>query len=198
MKTSIRVLTTLLLSCLAQFTQARAGVQLNGLFTDGAVLQRNRDIPIWGTGRDGEKVIVKLGTDEASVTVRDGRWMVKLKPLKASGPLTLTVAGDNTITRTNILIGEVWLCSGQSNMGFQLNRAANATEAIAESNDPELRLFTVPHKAEDEPLTDVTGQWQASSPSTTSNFSAVAYFFGRDLRRALKVPIGLINSSVGG
>src|SRR4051812_48360144 len=121
---------------------AHGEVKLNGMFTDGAVLQQNRDIPVWGTGRDGEKVTVQLGADKASATVRDGRWMVKLKSHKAGGPFTLSVSGDNTITLTNVLIGEVWLASGQSNMGFQLNRAANAAEAIAAANDPELRLFT--------------------------------------------------------
>ena len=84
------------------------------------MLQQNRDIPVWGTGREGEKVTIKLAGEEASATVKDGRWMLKLKPLKAGGPFTLTVVADNTITLTNILIGEVWLCSGQSNMGFQL------------------------------------------------------------------------------
>jgi sialate O-acetylesterase len=177
---------------------AHAEIKLNGLFTDGAVLQQNRDIPVWGTGRDGEKVVVKLAGEESSTTVKNGRWMVKLKPLKAGGPFTLAIVADNAITLTNVLIGEVWLCSGQSNMGFQLYRAANAAEAIAAANDPELRLFTVPHGAKDEPERDVSGQWRASASATASNFSAVAYFFGRDLRRALKVPVGLIDSSVGG
>ena len=188
----------LCLLAVAAALTVRAEVKLNGLFTDGAVLQQNREIPVWGTGREGEKVTVKLGAQEASATVRDGRWMIRLKPLKAGRPLTLTVSGDNTIMLTNILIGEVWLCSGQSNMGFQLYRSENADEAIRTANDPELRLFTVPHHAEDQPMTDVSGSWRASAPLTASNFSAVAYFFGRDLRRALKVPIGLIDSSVGG
>ena len=177
---------------------ARADVKLHGLFTNGAVLQQNREVPVWGTGRDGEKVTVKFNGQELSATVRDGRWMVKLKPLKAGGPFTLTVAGDNTITLTNVLVGEVWLSSGQSNMGFQLSRASNAQEAIAAANDPELRLFTVPHAATDAPLTDIGGEWKASSPATSAGFSAVSYFFGHDLRRALKVPIGLIDASVGG
>jgi sialate O-acetylesterase len=177
---------------------AHAEVKLNGLFTDGAVLQQKREIPVWGSGREGEKVTVKLGNETGAATVQNGRWMVKLRPMKAGGPLSLTVAGDNTITLTNILIGEVWLCSGQSNMGFQLYRAENGDDAIHAANDPELRLFTVPHRAEDKPIAEVSGTWRATTPLTVSNFSAVAYFFGRDLRRALKVPIGLIDSSVGG
>ena len=183
---------------LAIAASAHAGLKLNGLFTDNAVLQQKRDIPVWGTGRDGEKVTVKLGKDQASTTVRDGHWMVTLKPLNAGGPFTLAVSGDNSITLTNILIGEVWLCSGQSNMGFGLYRATNAAEAIAAADDPALRLFTVPYTPAGAPIKDITGHWQASSPASVSNFSAVAYFFGRDLRRALKAPIGLIHSSVGG
>jgi len=176
----------------------QADVKLHGLFSDGTVLQRDREVPVWGTGSDGEKVTVKFKDQEISTTVRDGRWMVKLKPLKAGGPFTLTVIAGNTITVTNVLVGEVWLCSGQSNMGFQLSRAANAQEAIAAAGYPELRLFSVLHEATDEPLRDISGQWKTSTPETAASFSAVAYFFGRDLRRALKVPIGLIDSSVGG
>jgi sialate O-acetylesterase len=176
----------------------RGEVRLHGLFTDGAVLQQNRDVPIWGTGREGEKVTVKFNGQEVSTTVQDGRWLVKLKPSKAGGPFVLTMIGDNTVTISNVLVGEVWLCSGQSNMGFQLYRAANGSEAIAAANDHELHLFTVPRKSADSPWSDINGNWKPSTPDSASNFSAVAYFFGRDLRRALKVPIGLIDSSVGG
>lgn len=177
---------------------ARAEVKLNGLFTDGAVLQQGLAVPVWGTARDGEKVTVKIQDQEVSTVAKDGRWSVKLKSLKPGGSSTLTVVGDNVITLTNVLVGEVWLCSGQSNMGFQLNRADNAAATIAAAGDPELRLFSVPHESDDTPRTDVAGKWKESTSATASNFSAVAYFFGRDLRRARKVPIGLIDSSVGG
>lgn len=176
----------------------RAEVKANGLISEGAVLQQGIAVPIWGTARDGEKVTVKFQDQEVSTVAKNGKWMVKLKALKAGGPFKLTIIGDNTLTFENMLVGEVWLCSGQSNMAFQLARAANAREAIAAAGDEQLRLFSVRHNAVDAPLTDVEGRWKASAPNTASNFSAVAYFFGRDLRKTLKVPVGLIESSVGG
>jgi sialate O-acetylesterase len=133
-----------------------------------------------------------------SAIAKEGRWMIKLKPLKAGGPESLTIAGDNTLVFTNVLVGEVWLCSGQSNMRFQLYRAENAEQAMAAANDAQLHLFSVPAEAVDEPQNDVSGIWSECTSQTVSNFSAVAYFFGRDIRRARKVPVGLIESSVGG
>lgn len=175
-----------------------ADVQLHALFSEGAVLQQGRAVPVWGTARDGEKVTVQFQGQEKSTVAHGGRWQVRLQPLRAGGPFSLIVRGDNTITRTNVLVGEVWLCSGQSNMGFQLWRAAQADAAIAAAADPQLRLFTVPRGGADEPQANLLGDWKDSTPHSASNFSAVAYFFGRELRRALRVPVGLIDSSVGG
>jgi sialate O-acetylesterase len=177
---------------------ARADVQLNGLFSDGAVLQQSKPIPVWGSAAEGEKVTVQLEGQKVSTLAKDGRWLVHLKPLKAGGPFTMTVQANNTVSVTNILVGEVWLCSGQSNMEFPLSRAANAEEAIAASADSQLRLFTVPRASTDAPKTEITGSWKESGPNTAANFSAVAWFFGRDLRKARGMPIGLIHSSVGG
>jgi len=177
---------------------AQAEVKLNGLFTDDAVFQQGIAVPVWGSAKDGEKVTVNFQQQSVTTTAKNGRWLARLQPLKAGGPFTLTVVGENTITLTNILVGEVWLCSGQSNMEFPLSRAANAAEAIHAAGDPELRLYTVLRGAADEPKTDLSSRWKVCTPESAPGFSAVAYFFGRDLRRTLKVPVGLIHSSVGG
>jgi sialate O-acetylesterase len=193
------ILTLLLTASLVSFGPlARGEVTPNGLFGSGAVLQQGIAVPVWGTAREGEKVTVKFLDQTVTTTARDGRWRVRLKPLKAGGPFTLVISGDNSLTFTNVLVGEVWLCSGQSNMEFPLMRASSAAEAAAGARDPGLRLFTVPRGAANEPKTEVAGTWKESAPDTATNFSAVAWFFGRDLRRALKVPVGLIHSSVGG
>lgn len=123
-KSAIHLATAILAG--AFVIQAHAEVKPNGLFGDGAVLQQKIAVPVWGTARDGEKVTVKFQGQEASTVAKDGRWLVKLKPLKAGGPSTLTITGDNTITLTNVLVGEVWLCSGQSNMAFKCIRPTNS------------------------------------------------------------------------
>jgi sialate O-acetylesterase len=203
MKTSIldRTWPSLMLAALlaGSATAARADVKLNSLFSDGAVLQQGITVPVWGTASEGERVTVKFQEQTLTATAKDGRWVVRLKALKAGGPYVLKVTGEsNSLTVSDVLVGEVWLCSGQSNMAFALSRATNADAAIAGAKDSQLRLFTVPHGASDTPVSEVSGSWVESSPETAAKFSAVAWFFGRDLRRALKVPVGLIHSSVGG
>lgn len=188
----------LILAAVGWLVAARADVKPNALFSDGAVLQQGIEVPVWGSANDGEKVVVKFQGQEISTTAKDGRWLVRLKPLKPGGPFALTIRGENEISLKNILVGEVWLCSGQSNMAFQLHRAENGAEAIADAADAQLRFFFVPHESADAPQKEVVGSWKESSSQTASNFSAVAYFFGRDLRRARNVPVGLIEASVGG
>jgi sialate O-acetylesterase len=177
---------------------ASGEVKPNGLFVSGAVLQQGMRLPVWGTAGNGESVTVRFQDQSVTTTTKSGRWMVRLQPLKAGGPFSLSIVGSNTLVLTNILVGEVWLCSGQSNMEMPLSATTNASEAIAAAHDSGLRLFTVPHRTADEPFTEISGTWKETSPDTAKYFSAVAYYFGPDLRAALKVPVGLIHSSVGG
>jgi sialate O-acetylesterase len=177
-----------------------AEVKVHGLFTDNMVLQQGMKVPVWGTADKGEKVAVCIAGQEVQAIAKDGKWTVWLKPLEAGGPLEMTVRGQNTIALKNVLVGEVWVCSGQSNMAMQLNGCANAQDEIAKSANPKLRLFTVERTTSDKPLSAVNTKsgWVECGPKTTGGFSAVAYFFGRDLQPALKVPVGLIHTSWGG
>lgn len=179
---------------------ASAEVKLHPLFTDHMVLQRDAKIAVWGTADAGEAVTVKLADAQANATAdADGHWRVQLGPMKATGPQQLSVAGKaNTITLKDILIGEVWLCSGQSNMAFSVGGSTNAAEEIKAADHPDIRLFTVPRRPSETPQDNVAGAWQVCSPKTVGRFSAVGYFFGRELHKALKVPVGLIHSSWGG
>ena len=176
-----------------------ATVTPNGLFTDGAVLQQGQKVPVFGSADNGETVTVSFANQTAKATAQGGKWHVDLKPVKAGGPYPMTIAGPhNTVTIQNILVGEVYLCSGQSNMSYTLNGAATGPQAMAAANDPLLHVYHVPNRTSDLPQPDVQGAWQVSTPQTAGGFSAVAYFFGRDLRKALNVPVGLIVSEWGG
>ena len=177
---------------------AQAAVKLHGLIAAGAVLQQGIDVPIWGTANDGEKVTVKFQDQTVSTVASAGRWLVKLKPLKPGGPFVLTITGENKIEVQDLLVGEVWVCSGQSNMQFNLKEATNSAVAIAAATDPLLRVLTVAPNYQAEPQSDLAAAWQVCNPTNAPGFTAVGYFFGRDLRQAVKVPVGLIHSSVGG
>jgi sialate O-acetylesterase len=178
---------------------AMADVKPHGLISDGAVLQRGIRVPIWGTAGAGERVTVRLRGQKASTVARpDGSWMVWLKPMKAGGPLTMTIAGSNKVEVKNLLVGEVWVASGQSNMEWSVAASASPQETIAKSADPMLRLVTIAKATSHTPARDVTVQWKECGPESVGTFSAVAYHFGKELRRELKVPVGLINASWGG
>jgi sialate O-acetylesterase len=177
---------------------ARADVKLPALISDGMVLQQGTPAPLWGWADEGESVTVEFQNQKVTGVAKDGKWMVRLKSLKAGGPFTLTVSGKNKIELKNVLVGEVWICSGQSNMEWRLNRSDNAEAEIAAAKYPMIRLFTVPRAELDAPVTDVKSEWKEVSPESAAAFSAVGYYFGRDLHKARNTPIGLINNAVGG
>lgn len=197
-----RLLVGLLAAC-APLTAVQADVRVPGLISENMVLQQKAPVRVWGWADEGEQVSVTFEGQTASATAsgKDGKWAVTLPPkVKAGGPYRLVIAGKNRIEFTNVLVGEVWVCSGQSNMAFALSRATDAPRHIAASANPRLRLLTVPRARADAPQENLAAaaSWKECSPETTGSFSAVAYFFGRDLQKALGVPVGLIHSSVGG
>ncbi|MBI1246679.1 sialate O-acetylesterase [bacterium] len=179
---------------------AWAEVTLPKIFGTNMVLQQEQPIHIWGWAAPGEEVSVDLAGATASTKAdNQGNWHTELPARKADGKsLTLTVSGSNKITMDNILMGEVWLGSGQSNMEWRVSGVNDAQKEIADSSNPELRLFLVQRAKSEEPAKDVVGQWQVSSPETVPAFSATAYFFARELQKELKVPVGIIASSWGG
>ncbi len=190
----------LLLLVLGLAFTANATVTLPVIFTDHMVLQRERPVPVWGWAEAGREVNVKFaGQVKATKADKDGKWKVMLDPLKASNdPQNLMVSGQNTVVIKDVLVGEVWLCSGQSNMAMTVKGVQDAEKEIAAANFPLIRMFFVQSFTATSPQEQCQGVWQACSPRTIPNFSATAYFFGRNLHQTLKVPVGLINSSVGG
>ncbi len=186
---------------------ATAEVKLPGIFGDHMVMQAGHKTPVWGTAAPGETIKVKLGKAHAkSKANANGDWRVNLNTDKAgAGPLTMTVSGTNTITLSDVLVGDVWVASGQSNMQFQLDHASTGAAAIKAGNQPLIRLFTVPLTPSAKPLSNITaeegfkGKWLVCTPeSLAQGFSAVGYFFGRDIQKFTGRPVGLINSSEGG
>jgi sialate O-acetylesterase len=190
------ILTYLSLASLLAGT-LRAEVKPNPLFSDGAVLQRGQKIPVWGTARDGEQVTVEFQGQKASATAVGGTWSVHLDPLTAGGPFTMTLTGDNTVTIKDLLVGEVWLASGQSNMNLTLAQTPYLAEESAKANHPQIRTFKVPVTVSVRPLAEAQGSWIACSPETLKDFSAVGYFFARDIHQKRGVPVGLIHSALG-
>ena len=185
--------------CLVLAAPCLADVKLHALFSDNMVLQSDMKVPVWGKAEPGEAVTVAIGDQKETATAgTKGHWKVELMPLKAGGPFIMTVTGKNSISLQNVLVGEVWVCSGQSNMQTKVSSAANAGTEIAEAKYPQIRLFTVSMRVSDTPQENVKGKWVECSPETVAGFSAVAYFFGRDIHKSLGVPVGLIHTSWGG
>ncbi|NLX24012.1 MAG: sialate O-acetylesterase [Phycisphaerae bacterium] len=186
--------------------EVRGDIRLPHVIGSHMVIQRDLAIPIWGWAKPGEEVQVLLANRTATATAdAGGRWLVKLEPLPAGGPHTLTVAGFNTIELTDVLIGDVWLCSGQSNMEMSIKSVEGGPEAVAQANHPRIRILQVPWRISPTPIEDIEIEWRPCTPETISTggafnagFSAIGYFFGLELHRELDVPIGLIDSSWGG
>ncbi len=182
-------------------TTTLAEVRMPVIFGDHMVLQRNIAIPVWGWADPGESVTVTLDGKSAKAMANDaGKWRVDLKAMDAGGPFELTVKGKaSSVTFEDVLIGEVWLCTGQSNMDFRLDKAHNAEEALADTvKYPKVRLFKVERHVADKPEDDCEGKWRTNSPENAKDISAVGYFFGIKLNDELNVPIGLIHTAYGG
>ncbi len=191
------VLVTVVLLCL--IAAASAEVRLPAMFSDHMVLQRDMPLPVWGWSNPGEEVTVTLA-DQSKTVVGDseGKWSVKLAPMKAGGPFTLKVSGTNSLQIGDVLVGEVWLASGQSNMEMAVNGVMDKDREIATADYPQIRMFTVAKQVAQEPERLCKGDWQVCSPTTVGRFSATAYFFAREIHKQLNVPVGIIHSSWSG
>lgn len=179
---------------------ASAAVKLPAIIGNNMVLQRGEPVPLWGWDDAGTLVTVTLGDAKVTATAgADGKWMVKLPAMKAGGPHTVTITGTDTVKLEDVLVGEVWFCSGQSNMEWSVKASANAEQEIAAANYPKIRHIKIPHVPAETPQTEVKSDgWKATTPLTVGDFTAVGYYFGRNLQAQLDVPIGLIGCNWGG
>jgi sialate O-acetylesterase len=175
--------------------QAPAAVKPNPLISEGMVLQQGRKVSLWGKADAGEKVVVSFQGREAEITAKDGAWTLELSDLKAGGPFEMTIRGENVIHLKEVYVGEVWLCAGQMNMDWPLHLAADGERAVSEALNPNVHLFQVRYTESAAPLGEVQGAWKECTPVAAADFSAAAYFFGRDLQRRLGVPVGLIQAT---
>ena len=182
-----------------------AEVKPSALFSDHMVLQSGMAVPVWGAATPGEAVTVTLNGQKQSATASvDGKWMVRLKSLKPGGPFRMTIAGNNMIVINDVLVGEVWLGSGQSNMAFTVSKKkapyaglVDEEREIAEANYPQIRMFTGKTAKTYEPQTEIQGEWQISNSDNVPGFSAVGYLFARDLHRELRQPVGFLTLAFG-
>ena len=184
----------------------RADVTLPAHFSDHMVLQRDAKLPVWGGADPGEEVVVRFQQQVQKTTAGDdGQWRVQLAEVPPGGPHELTVKGKNAITLKDVLVGEVWLASGQSNMHFTVAKTdkyyfagtKNESEEVAAANHPQLRMFTADWTMRAEPQREVAGTWKVCTPENVREFSAVAYFYARELQRELGVPVGILTATYG-
>jgi len=174
-------------------------LELHPLFGSHGVLQRDSRIPVWGWDRPGQPVEVDLaGMTRKAKADEDGQWMVVFPRIEEDGPFTLTARGSATVVSEDLLLGEVWVCSGQSNMQWAMNATFDSANEIAKADFPEIRLFKVPLRASFRPWATVEGTWEICTPETVKDFSAVGYYFGRDVHESQGIPVGLIRSAWGG
>ena len=196
----------LLTALFAAATTINAKVVLPKIFASGMVMQQQTDANLWGEAKADATVKIATSWNKKTVSVKagnDGKWAAKIQTPAAGGPYSITFNDGEKTVIDNILVGELWICSGQSNMempmkGFKNQPVENAVEDILHSGDSKMRLFTVKRTSLFQPATDVVGEWKEASPEAVRNFSATAYYFGRELRRMLNVPVGLIVTSWGG
>jgi sialate O-acetylesterase len=178
---------------------AHADVKLPAIVSDHMVLQQEKPANVWGWADPGEKVTVQLGGKTTETTTgADGRWNLRLSDLKPGPAGDMSITGKNKLLVKDVAVGEVWVCSGQSNMEWKVGGVVNAQQEAAAANFPMLRMFTVERDSAEQPKDDCKGTWQICTPASVPGFSAVAYFFGRKLHQTLQVPIGLIHTSWGG
>ena len=192
----ITIVTSLLIP-----VSAWADIRLPAVVGDNMVLQSGMKAPLWGWADPGEEVRLSVNwhrMERRTSADKDGKWMFEIKSPPVGGPYQIRLKGKNTIALKNILVGEVWVCSGQSNMQWSVQNSNNAKEEIAAAKYPKVRLFSVERKVADTPQTDCKGRWVECNPETIPGFSAVGYYFGRHLHKELNVPIGLIHTSWGG
>lgn len=193
------LLAAALLLALFQVGTTHAEVSLPGIFTDHMVLQQKQTNKVWGRAGSGESITVAInGQSKTTTADSNGDWEVMIDPIPAGGPYELNVKGSNEITIQDVLVGEVWICSGQSNMEWPVARANDPDLEIATANFPKIRSINFPNTGSQEPVWTHDNEWMVCSPDTVGGFSAVGYFFGRQLYQALGVPIGLVNNSWGG
>ncbi|MBC7887331.1 MAG: hypothetical protein H7Z13_05535, partial [Ferruginibacter sp.] len=178
---------------------AYANIKLPSLVADNMVLQRDKPLTIWGWADADEIISVTfLEKNYTTKTLQNGKWNLIIPPQKAGGPHRMVIAGNNTITLNNLLIGDVWICGGQSNMEVTMSNALNPDKEIAAANNPNIHFFNVAHATTALRAEDVKGQWLECNPINIKNFSAIAYYFAREIQPKINVPVGLIECGYGG